>query len=820
MKYRTPRQIKQALLNGVEVKINKWAALINKKDEVEIWDPKGKGVVASLIHLDRAVKDFYKLAQGIPEKMPKPVTYESTPSGSGPLGDDTSQDKPWTDPKVNTQPVMQGPTGDPDLKDDTSQDVPWTDPAVNTRPQPNIGEGGLPDTDLGKDTQKNKVEWEDKLTGPGSQQAQFETGKNMKARKKRAEEGEYIGNIGDVNWLEYGGTLIFQDGDRLEATHVDPWMIDAGEVEDEYDPNMKWEVFNYTLDKMQIQDGKLVDEYGHDDWWTDEETLASIASFVGQEVEELKQSFTSDDPMELAWAYEAIGMHHGFIELDPYPQMLTREEMKNRFEKITGEEIDLPEDEEEDEDFDIEASRRRRSQDMDPGDSGKEEMGTTDPDEEFHPEIEYEPHQIENKGETPSDLPNDLGGRNNARRRAQEGFVDTFDQEATPKVSYQDLVNASPSRDMLKNIADPERWAASQAVQSFASGMGRGLYKDPEGKRDKANKGMSNMRGKDPDEVEAGCDYPEKKEKKSRRRKAQDDFNEYEIQVLGEGEVPEWRGLNRDKDPLNLVLSILRSTFGSSDYTFYITGYGVDEVITVREPAETDLVASFLTDTLGASGSVDQGFVIEMDRDSYDALLSTEDSPRKVLHRKFKAGPRLKENWTTDGGYSRDIEAESPEELYHLTRSFGTDEDYDWSSIRPQEAVEDPGNGLPVEAKQAVDDKAKSYWRDYFNDYGEDLVKDDSTKKNRKELEPKVDETPKPAGQQKVKAQAAPAAPPEAAPPGGQMTDPETAPQTAPQAPAAPAAPAKPEKAPGAGDEGIKALGWTPEEIKLMNDED
>ena len=641
--YKSAKDVKDALLQGKEVVINKWSALINNKDEVEIWDPKGEGVVASLMNLDKACQDFVKYAQGIPETMPKPISYPATPSGNGPLGPDSSGDKPWTDPKVNKTPVMQGPTSDPKLKNDTSMDSPWTDPAINTRPQPDIGRGGLPDTELGPDSTKNEVSWADKLTGPGSQQGQFESGSNKAA------------------------------------------------------------------------------------------------------------------------------------------------------------------------------------QDMDPGDSGKEEMGTSDPDGEFYPELEYEPHQIENQGETPSSLPDDLGGSVNA-------FVDTFDKDADIGLSYQDLVNASPSRDLLKDIADPERWATGQALGSFATGLGRGLFRDDDDCRDEAT---TNMRGNPPGEAEAGCDYPEKDKKKSR---------------------------------------------------------------------------------------------------------------------KVKAGPRLKENWGNDGVYSRDLEAESAEELYHLTRSFGSEDDYDWSGMRPApaEAMEgDPAaEAMPLEARKAVDEEAKSYWTDFFNDYGEDMVKDDSTKKNRGEYEPTVDETPTPAGQQSVKSrrraqywdeqtaavydsilqtpnlqfdlvkqmmadptnsatilqqavsstlgdvqadwealsdqlysdyesagageaqmnpyhtqdeqvgmpttptnfldnpvdwvtekgkgiynemtaserkvrkgQAAPAAPPESAPPGGMPAAPESAPQGVPAAPGAqpPAGPVP--KAPGAGDAGLKALGWTDQDIKAMDEE-
>lgn len=1166
MKYRTSKQVKQALLNGIEVKINRWAALINKNDEVEIWDPKGKGVVASLAHLDRAVVDFYRMAQGIPDKMPKPVTYESTPSGSGPLGDDSSQDKPWTDPKVNKQPVMSGPTSDPDLKDDTSQDAPWKDPKVNTRPQPNKGRGGLPDTDLGKDTQKNDVEWEDKLTGPEvfrmAQDASHgdfkeyldsyfpklaswvsEQGYDLLDKPREdafgavvypTESGEVElqvmkGSTNISDNLDQAGTLelnLFEGDKRISSTYFrldDPFAPhemslsqpesfgDKSKASFRMARNRKkraevdvpaWLDAEIDKDVGQCVNG-LRSRYG--DMGLREYYRNNPAEFEDAVVAELENSIDQlnqgamielgteiifrDQERLLGKAVDAFFVsfvrkyHFGMSDEELY------ECFTDAFNYIVPPLLELLERKE----------ASRKAQDMDPGSDGQSEMGESDPDTEYYPEIEHEPHQIENKGEAPSNLPDDLGGRNNARK----GFVDTFDKQATPEFSYQELVQASPSQSLLTDIADPERWAATQAVKSFATGMGRGLYKEYGGKRDKANKGMSNMRGNPPGEAEAGCgaDYEDEekpKAKKSRRRRSYltpEDLGDFEtVDILsteegtfeikiddrsqvavvhddrvltpmyyGEGQVGWDYSVPQEVDlaTSELFLSLEEEdpqAFGhlytedESEHGTFQPAYdtkksrrrrsqanphefdwNIDELAwdlyeanvspqAFKEEALQALSSKFSPDDIAELGEVDDQV--------WEAIFTTLEGMKTGKARRSRrrqAGPKLKENWTTDGGYTRDIEAETPEELYHLTRSFGSDDDYDWSSISPQrEVIEDPGNGVPVEARKAqsakdvhyssegdsvdryqynattyalnaneeivgiltvsdfdnpysgqkeytverfemdpefdnsdvingmleytekevgfprseiesqlsyakearraVDDKAKSYWRDYFNDYGEDLVKDDSTKKNRKETEPKVDETPKPAGQQKVKArrrraemdedaeemyaqlmndeysynraleivreydadminikdisadfleefgsgespywwediarafveevweldeyekgkskdrpglnplydpdkygsrrrgQAAPAAPPEAAPPGGMQQSPETAPQTPPQAPAGqPPVNQKPQKAPGSGDEGLKTLGWTDQDIKLMSDDD
>jgi hypothetical protein len=63
-----------------------------------------------------------------------------------------------------------------------------------------------------------------------------------------------------------------------------------------------------------------------------------------------------------------------------------------------------------------------------------------------------------------------------------------------------------------------------------------------------------------------------------------------------------------------------------------------------------------------------------------------------------QAGPKLKERWMGDGGYSRDIEAETPEELHNLTRAFGGEDGFEWPAaptmhddLDQDEAMDDGG---------------------------------------------------------------------------------------------------------------------------------
>ncbi len=161
--------------------------------------------------------------------------------------------------------------------------------------------------------------------------------------------------------------------------------------------------------------------------------------------------------------------------------------------------------------------------------------------------------------------------------------------------------------------------------------------------------------------------------------------------------------------------------------------------------------------------------------------------------------------------------------------------------------VADEEAGCDREEKEAVDPKAEEYYSGYLGDYGKELTKGDVTepkgapKKDKKDKKkPKDDEGKKSRRAAWLKRrQEAQAVPQQAAPapapgtptvPGGApgTPTPGVSPQApapggapAPQGPAVKPKPPTPDKLPGgAGDAGLEALGWTSEEVSLMDDED
>ena len=141
---------------------------------------------------------------------------------------------------------------------------------------------------------------------------------------------KYLGNTGDINWVEYGGTLVMQDTDgSLRGVHVDPWMLDSGEASGEFDPKMKWEVSIFCITQLELTaDNRLVCPVSKtEEWFSDDATLGSIASCLGSSIEDLKKAFTSNDPFTLACAYDDLAICHGYVNLNCSPEMLTRSQL-------------------------------------------------------------------------------------------------------------------------------------------------------------------------------------------------------------------------------------------------------------------------------------------------------------------------------------------------------------------------------------------------------------------------------------------------------------------------------------------------------------
>ena len=143
-------------------------------------------------------------------------------------------------------------------------------------------------------------------------------------------EWKFVANLGDVNPLDYGGYFVFEDRTGVyppEAEKFDPDTMDAHRI---------------VLDPLTLVNGKLINARiakeeklpypleSYTEWF--EDSIPSIASYIGMEEAELISLFCSNDPRKLARAYEAVYMYHGWENGDSYPLTLTEEEAEKRYQ--------------------------------------------------------------------------------------------------------------------------------------------------------------------------------------------------------------------------------------------------------------------------------------------------------------------------------------------------------------------------------------------------------------------------------------------------------------------------------------------------------
>lgn len=151
---------------------------------------------------------------------------------------------------------------------------------------------------------------------------------------------ELIANLGDVHPLDYGGYFIYRDTTGVYTEEGEKVFVD-----DEENENSKYTIYRFGLDRCEMvaKDGKTyLVPFGfasrtdlpyaietYDEWF--DKRLDEIAQSVEQSIEEMREAFCSADPLIRAFAYEAVGNHFGFDNLDNYPLVLTKAEAEERY---------------------------------------------------------------------------------------------------------------------------------------------------------------------------------------------------------------------------------------------------------------------------------------------------------------------------------------------------------------------------------------------------------------------------------------------------------------------------------------------------------
>lgn len=122
-------------------------------------------------------------------------------------------------------------------------------------------------------------------------------------------------NLGDANPLDYGGYFVMVD----ETGQYDP-EAELLVPDDDDGEEKRWTVYRFVLEPCTFTDGVLSDNAYHPEspaWFAD--SLDRIASSVGMEHHSLTKILCSDDPIDRAQAYRAVGDYHGWENFDSDP---------------------------------------------------------------------------------------------------------------------------------------------------------------------------------------------------------------------------------------------------------------------------------------------------------------------------------------------------------------------------------------------------------------------------------------------------------------------------------------------------------------------
>src|SRR3990167_25857 len=144
-----------------------------------------------------------------------------------------------------------------------------------------------------------------------------------------------VANLGDVNPLEYGGYFVYTDETGVYEAQAELLI-----VEDLLDGrDQKYTVYRFPLDRCTLVNGILSDNKFHPEcmaWFgyrdkdrPQDSDLGDVAKYA--DLPDIAELLCSENPVDRARAYQAIGDYHGWDNLDSYPLTLTRAEAEERY---------------------------------------------------------------------------------------------------------------------------------------------------------------------------------------------------------------------------------------------------------------------------------------------------------------------------------------------------------------------------------------------------------------------------------------------------------------------------------------------------------
>lgn len=131
-------------------------------------------------------------------------------------------------------------------------------------------------------------------------------------------------NLGDKHPLDYGGYIIYRVRDpKIEgpgASWVQAEFWDEPLEVDRDEPQKDlYEVYRWQIEPDVFRELSWVDSWDE------------VAESIGMKASKFIEMARSANPVDRALIYEAVGRHHGFENLDSYPERYTRKEMEERW---------------------------------------------------------------------------------------------------------------------------------------------------------------------------------------------------------------------------------------------------------------------------------------------------------------------------------------------------------------------------------------------------------------------------------------------------------------------------------------------------------
>jgi len=144
-----------------------------------------------------------------------------------------------------------------------------------------------------------------------------------------------LGSTAQPQWK----TILATDYSRVQIDQTSQYAPEM-EIAEEIGSG-RFQVFRFSLDRLKVTDGYLVNERYAKDWphpvhqyeeWFARD-LDQVANSVGATKKSLIRGLCAIDPRTRAAAYEAIGGYHGYMNLDQYPLEMDEDELDARWGK-------------------------------------------------------------------------------------------------------------------------------------------------------------------------------------------------------------------------------------------------------------------------------------------------------------------------------------------------------------------------------------------------------------------------------------------------------------------------------------------------------